>query len=227
MEHFASNSYNIRQDYGRAATSRAQQFRGGFQWMLPRDVQITPFLVARSGAPFDITTGTDLNGDTIYNDRPAFATDPARTTAVPTAFGTFDIAPVTGQAPVPRNYGTSPGFVWLQLRAGKDFHLGPRPKANAVSGSKPGPPADRPWDLNIGVEVHNLTNHNNPGLPVGAIAATPCALASSGGCGCLPGQSACGLVPSPYFGHSLSIANDFSPNTASNRTILLQSSFTF
>jgi len=41
-------------------------------------VRLSPFITARSGAPFNITTGTDLNGDTIFNDRPAFATPAIR-----------------------------------------------------------------------------------------------------------------------------------------------------
>ena len=33
------------------------------------------FVAAHTSTRFDVTTGTDLNGDSIYNDRPAFATD--------------------------------------------------------------------------------------------------------------------------------------------------------
>ena len=223
IDHFTANPYNIRQDYGRSALSQAQQYTGGFQWTLPFGVQVTPFLVAHAGVPFDITTGTDLNGDTVFNDRPAFATDPTRKSVVATGYGSFDVQPTAGQPLVPRNYATSPGFVWLQLQAGKDIHLGPRPAAPAATEGKP-VVQDRPWVLHFGVEVHNLTNHNNPGVPVGALAASPCTAIS---CGCGTGSITCPLAPSPYFGRSLSLADQFSPNTASNRTVFLQTTFSW
>ena len=133
---------------------------------------------------------------------------------------------------MPRNFGTSPGFVWLGLRAGKDLRVGPRPTMAAQGANGPqgkaGTPPDRPWVWNVGVEVNNLTNHNNPGLPVGAIAAQPCVSTGTAPCSCpTGGASGCPLAPSQYFGRSLSLANDFSPITASNRTIRLRTSFTF
>ncbi len=225
---FPSNQYDLRQDYSRAAINRAVSYTGGFTLNLPYDVQMIPFLFAHSGLPFDITTGSDANGDTIYNDRPALAADPSRTSVVNTLLGSFDTAPPPGQKPIGRNQGTSPAYVWLQLRATRDFHLGPRPATAAVGpDGKPAPRPDRPWDLNFGVEVHNLTNHNNPGLPVGVISAQPCGTASTAPCTCGTGVAQCALAPSQFFGHSLSLAPDFSPITASNRTILLQTTFTF
>ncbi len=224
IDEFVSNAYDIRQDYGRAGIDQARAFTGGFEWTLPYAVEITPFLSVHSGAPFDITTGTDLNGDTVYRDRPALSTDSSRSSVVQTAFGNFDVVPVPGRAVLPRNYGTAPGYVWLQLHVSKDFRVGPRPKVRAsatAEGSAPGP--DRPWTLRFGVEVHNLTNHNNPGLPVGVLSAEPCGATNAAAYGCAPGS----LAPSQYFGHSLSLAKDFSSATASNRTILLQSSFSF
>ena len=225
---FPSNQYDVRQDYGRAAIDHTGAYTGGFLWTLPYGIQVSPFLDVRTGLPFDITTGNDSNGDTIYNDRPAFANNVSRASAVPTPLGTFDVAPVAGQVLVPRNAGTAPGYIWLQLRAGKDLHLGPRPASSPVGpDGKPGPRPDRPWDLNFSVEVHNLTNHNNPGLPVGVISAQPCAATpASAVCSCAA-SVACSLAPSQFFGRSLSMAGDFSPITASNRTILLQTSFTF
>ncbi len=224
IDRFPSNEYNLRQDYARAAEERAQSYTGGMQLSLPHSVQITPFLFAHSGAPFDITTGADLNGDTIYNDRPARATDLSRPSVVATSLGNFDVAPAPNQSVLPRNFGTALGFVWLQLQVSKDFHLGPRPKAGG-SGGKAASAPDRPWDLNFAVEVHNVTNHNNPGLPVGSISAQGCSASSATTCECT--AASCPLVPSPYFGRSLSLAGDFSPITASNRTLLLQTTFSW
>ena len=224
VDRFPSNQYNLRQDYARAATDAAQSYSGGLLWSLPLGLQATLGAAAHSGLPFDITTGADLNGDTIYNDRPSPATDLTRASVVRTAFGNFDTAPAAGQSILPRNYGTAPPLVWLDVQLGKDFHVGPRPQA-ASSNGRPAPQPDRPWALGFTVEAQNPINHNNPGLPVGVLGAQPCGSASTAPCTCAVGL--CSLAPSQYFGHSLSLANDFSPNTASNRTIFLKTSFTF
>ena len=70
---FASNSYNISQDYGRAAFDiRNRLFLGGSTG-LPYGIRLSPFLVASTGSPFNISSPYDLNGDSIFNDRPSFA----------------------------------------------------------------------------------------------------------------------------------------------------------
>lgn len=214
VQSFPSNQYDLRIDYGRSADTPAVLYNGGLQFTAPWGLQVTPYLVAHSGMPFNLTTGTDLNGDTLYNDRPAFADGQAPATAVATVLGNFNVQPIPGQTVLPRNYARSPGYAWLQLRVIKDFHLGPLPKTSAAPAGAPAAPPQRPWDLSVSVEVHNLTNRNNPGLPIGVIAAQPAS----------PGST---LVPSAYFGRSLSLAPDFSPVTASNRTILLQTSFSW
>ncbi len=220
---FPSNQYDLRADYARAQNNHLQTLFSAFIWKLPHGFQIEPFLSAHSGAPFNITTGTDLNGDTIFNDRPSFATDLSRPSVVRTAFGNFDTAPITGQRIIPRNYGNSPGYIWLDIQASKSLHIGPRPAMQAARpgpDGKPSPAAgkpDRPWELKFQVEAENVLNHNNPGLPIGVLPS--------------PGEPVCaGLISTSncsYFGKSLSLANDFSPLTSSNRTFLLQSLFTF
>jgi Carboxypeptidase regulatory-like domain/TonB dependent receptor len=204
---FASNSYNIRQDYGRDDSDIAQQFFAGSSINLPYGLAIQPFLSARSGRPFNITTGTDLNGDTIYNDRPAFATDLSRPSVVRTTYGNFDTDPLPTQTIIPYNYGHGPALVWMDLQVSEALHVGPRVAMKAApqpagSTAKPAPHPERPWTLSFSVEAQNLFNHVNPTVPVG-------------------------VLSSPLFGRSLSVANDFSSLTAANRTILLHSTFTF
>ncbi|HEX4154181.1 MAG TPA: TonB-dependent receptor [Acidobacteriaceae bacterium] len=216
---FASNPYDIHQDYGREDNNATQQLFCGFSWNLPRGFSLQPFMSTHSGKPFNITTGTDLNGDTIYNDRPAFATDLSRSSVARTVYGTFDTDPLPTQTIIPYNYGRAPGLIWFDLQASKSFHLGPRPAlassakppsftplaaqgAAAKPASHPAAPPERPWALTFMVEVQNLFNHNNPGPPVG-------------------------VLSSPYFGQSISIASDFSSLTAANRSLSLHASFTF
>ena len=70
---FPMNPYNIREDYGPSAFAVRNRFFVGGSFGAPYGLQISPFLVAASGQPYNITLGQDLNGDSIYNDRPAFA----------------------------------------------------------------------------------------------------------------------------------------------------------
>jgi hypothetical protein len=216
---FVSNSYDIRQDYGRDASDTRQQLFVGGTFNLPYGIGVNPFFSARSGRPFNITTGTDLNGDTIYNDRPAFATDLSRTSVVRTAFGNFDIDPLPSQTVIPYDYGHGPALAWMDLQISEGLHIGPRPAAKVAmrpAGANPvaGPARkpERPWMLSFSVEAQNLFNHTNPGQPVGALS---------------PQYVDGTLVPGKLFGEPLSVATDFSSLTAANRTILLHSTFTF
>ena len=205
---FVSNSYNIRQDYGRDDLETGQSFYTGAALNLRYGLTVQPFVSVRSGRPFDITAGTDLNGDTIFNDRPAFATDLARPSVVRTAYGNFDTAPMPSQTIIPYNYGHGPGLLWVDLQMSEVFHVGPRPamrvapQTAVAADARPVPHTERPWTLSLSVETQNLFNHVNPSQPIG-------------------------VLSSPLFGRSLSVATDFSTLTAANRTVLLHSTFTF
>jgi hypothetical protein len=71
----------------------------------PFGTTLSPFPVARSGAPFNITTRHDNNGDTVFTDRPAFATSPNQPGVEVTPFGVFNPNPASGSAFIPHNYG--------------------------------------------------------------------------------------------------------------------------
>src|SRR6266436_4760031 len=68
---FPSNPFDVSQDYGRASFDiRHRLFFGGTMG-LPYAFRLSPFLVAQSGVPFNITTGQDLYQDSIFNTRAA------------------------------------------------------------------------------------------------------------------------------------------------------------
>jgi hypothetical protein len=203
---FPSNDYNLSADYGRSSWTGQHVYTGG-NLNLPWKINVNTFLGAGSGAPFNITTGTDLNGDTVYNDRPAFATDLTRPSVVKTAYGNFDTSPMPGQKVIPFNYGTAPGYFLMEMAVGKMIPLGRRPATPAVAASagKPAVPAgkgDAPYSLRFGVEAQNVFNTVNPGPPVG-------------------------VLNSPLFGKPLSLNSFFSSNSAANRVLLLTTSFDF
>jgi uncharacterized membrane protein YgcG len=119
------NPYDVEEDYGRAAFDvRHRVFVGG-TWTLPRGFAISPFVVANSGAPFNITLGQDVYGTGVFNARPAFAAPGASgPNIVPTRWGAFDITPSSSETIIPPNYGIGPGQFTVNLRLSKTFGLG-------------------------------------------------------------------------------------------------------
>jgi hypothetical protein len=133
---FPVNQYDLRGEYGDSALDTRQRlFIGGSVNALPWGIRLNPFVVANSGRPFNITTGRDANGDTLFTDRPAFATDLSRTSVRRTPFGDFDLDPQPGSVIIPRNYGRGPGFFAFNLRASKTVGFGEMAAARAVGGA--------------------------------------------------------------------------------------------
>jgi len=150
-----SNPYNFQQDWGRAGWNAGSYFNLIGTLTAPYGVQFSQFLNASSGSPYNLTTGSDRNLDTLPNDRPAFATDLSRPSVVFTRFGAFDTDPLPGQTIVPRNYLTGAPRWNLNLRVSKTFSFGK---------SK-----DR-YTVNFNIDVNNVLNHLNPGGYVGNLA---------------------------------------------------------
>ena len=202
---FPSNSYNLAQDYGRAAQPSQLLFASA-SVQLPFGINSNLYASTQGGVPFNITTGTDLNGDTIYNDRPAFATNPtANSILYKTRYGTFDANPQPGEKIIPINYGNSPNFFFVEMSLDRSFKFGPRPPAPApATGAAAAPAPDPPYSLRLSVEADNLLNHVNPGPPIG-------------------------VLSSPLFGQSVSLNSTFSSGngTAANRIVTLQAAFSF
>jgi hypothetical protein len=138
VSNFASNSYNLTQDYGRASfDARHRLFLGG-SISLPYLFRLSPFMVASSGSPYNITVPDDVNGDSIFNDRPGFVSSttcpknvlPSASSSIYcTPVGTFDAAGVSTGLPIlPINFGTGPSHVVLNLRLSKTFGFGAKAK---------------------------------------------------------------------------------------------------
>ena len=196
-EGFVSNSYNPGADYGRSSNDIRHQATLGSALELPFQLRATTFLTVRSGAPFNITVGQDLNGDSIFNDRPAFATDLTRPSVVSTRFGNFDTSPLSGQTIIPINYGRGPGLFVVNFNLNKTIGFGPAPGNAAAAPAKliPGQKAhkDHRFSLDIGVDGQNLFNQVNLSSPIGTL-------------------------NSPLFGKSIALATG-SGSTGANRIV--------
>ena len=138
---FSSNPYDLGQDYGRAAFDiRHRVFFGGTV-ALPHAFRLSPFLVAQSGPPFNITVPIDLNGTTVLNSRPSFASSLSNPSdVVVTQFGSFNSVPVSGEKIVPINYGTTSPRFTLNVRLSKTFGFGRKPESAPTAGGPGGGP---------------------------------------------------------------------------------------
>ena len=186
---FPSDQYDLHLDYGRAAFDiRQRVFLGGFT-RLPWAFSINPFVIYQSSSPFNIVVGEDLNGDTQFNDRPAFATDQSRSSVYHTKWGVFDAQPIAGQKIIPINYGKGPGLLVANLRLNRRFSFGPKlpdepapgTPANSADAKTPAAPAartpakpqkkeiERRFTLGIGISAQNILNHPNLAQPVGVL----------------------------------------------------------
>jgi hypothetical protein len=241
---FPSNSYNIGADYGRASFDvRNRLFLGG-SLGLPSNFRLSPFMIVNSGSPFNITTTNDLNNDSVFNDRPGLASkatcptvtvSPANSNLYCTPLGTFDANPaspaVPGEKIVPINYATGPTHVAMNLRLTKTFGFGPKTKGPTNNQGQGGPPggggggsrggggprgplfgggpggmpssnSDRRYNLTFGVSARNLFNKVNYGNPSGILA-------------------------SRFFDTPNSLQSGPFSNSAANRRIDLQATFSF
>jgi hypothetical protein len=226
---FPSNPYDLQQDYGRASFDvRNRLFMGG-SIGLPRGFRLSPFLVASSGPPFNITTGTDPYQGNVYNVRPEFGSCPP---GQATKYGCFVTPPVgefPSYTPIPINFSGGPSRFALNFRLSKTFGFGPVVEGGSSGGGagmgggtfgrgpggggRGGPmgrgmdmgggnASNRRFGLTFSANVRNAFNNVNLGMPIGNL-------------------------QSPQFGESNSLAGGPYNSQSANRRIDLQVSFSF
>jgi hypothetical protein len=193
-----ANPYSMTGEYGPAATDIRHRVSLVGTITTKWGIRFNPLVTASTGPPFDITVGHDVYGDTLFNGRPAIATDPNKPGVVATAYGLLDPNPTAGERLLPRNFGRGPGQIMLNMRVGRTFRFG-MVKENAAAantgggvggggggGEQRGTPTSpfgmsgssqgggtstaRRFSLTISMQIRNLTNHTNPGPIIGNIA---------------------------------------------------------
>jgi hypothetical protein len=123
-------------------------------------LRLNPFLIAHSGRPYNIVSGTDLTGDEFINNRPSHA-DASLCTAgqdqyFQTQFGCLNSLPGPGDSLVPMNLGTGPAAVAFNLRLSKTIGIGP--KVESAGGANGGGAGGGP---------HGDHGHGGPGGGLG------------------------------------------------------------
>ena len=98
MFYLPADNFNLAPEWGRSDFDRRHRFSLAGIVQLPYGLKFGTITTIRSGIPFDVTTGSDLNGDGVANDRPAG---------------------------VGRNTGNGPMYSDVDIRISKKFILGP------------------------------------------------------------------------------------------------------
>ncbi|QOY87276.1 TonB-dependent receptor [Paludibaculum fermentans] len=137
---FPVNQYNLTSEYGNAAYDVRHRMMLGGSIRAKWGISFNPFIMASSGSPFNITTGRDNNGDTLFNDRPSFAAAGATgANIVSTAFGVFNLTPGQNDVLIPRNYGRGPAQFTVNLRASRTWGFGERTSGTTTQAGGDGP----------------------------------------------------------------------------------------
>lgn len=224
---FPMNQYDLSQSYGSAPWVTRNRFFVGGSTSLPYGLTFSPFLVFTSGHPYSVTLGQDLNGDSIFNDRPAFASDACITCGQPVK--SDFINPTLGGPIIPVNYYFGPSQFSMNARLSKTFGfgrevegggrgeggggggyhrdhggLGGRGLSGGGGGPRFGGSSGRRFTLEVGVMAHNVFNKVNLGTPVGSLTS-----------------------PDYLFGRSTSLAGGFFNNPSANRRLDLFARFNF
>ena len=112
---------------------------------LPYQIAATTQFDFSDGVPYNITTGTDNNGDGDFTDRPSYASAPGPG-VYKTPYGLMTINTVNGD--VPADVGTMPAVIHLDMNLSRAFALNPKDK-------------DHPRTLTFNARSANLLNHTN------------------------------------------------------------------
>jgi hypothetical protein len=235
---FLSNSYDPMADYGRSVFDVRNRVLIAGSIEVPHGFRLSPFIIINSGAPFNVTTGQDNNGDSIFNDRPILVSSATCATAVIngtvycTPVGTFNTA-ITGTTPfaglLPINYGQGPGNATVNLRLSKTFGFGHEKKGGGVGGGG----GDRGPRMGPGLGGRGLSGGGGGmgGIFGGASTNRTYNLTFSiMGRNLLnslnPGPPV-GNLSSPFFGQSIAIAGGPFSSASANRRVDLQVMFSF
>ena len=144
-------------EYARSTGNGLWNVFGNSTFTLPEKIQLSGNFNAFGGAPYNITTGFDNNGDGNFNDRPQYAA-PGTPGAVSTPYGLLVASGGTGV--FPRNKGVMPWVFYLDSNIQRTFTLTRNPKA------------EHQQTLQLNIRSSNLLNHTNV-TQVGGVLGSP------------------------------------------------------
>lgn len=220
---FPSVAQNPGFDYGRATFGIRHRVVFIESFTAPHGMVFASLLAAQSGTPYNLTIGDDLTGNNQFNARPAYGACGAAG-VITTQYGCLDTDPSgKDERVIPYGIGIGPANAVYHVRISKVIGIGPRlktegegqtftPGNGGVGGrgiGSGGPSirldaaAPRRYNLTLVAGANNVLNMVNLGTPNG-------------------------VLLSPLFNKTQSLAGgQFGSPVSGNRSIFLQSTFTF
>ena len=151
-----ADSYNLAGEWGPAAGVPHHIFSSIINTTVRKNLRVGLTTTARTGTPYNITTGRDDNGDTVFNDRPHGVTrNTATTKGMWDMGGRVSYAFGFGNRPAGGGIGGGPTVVIQRVGAVG----GSGDMLNAIGG---GGAEDKRVRFELFVSAQNLLNHVNP-----------------------------------------------------------------
>lgn len=191
---FPAYSYDITDEFSDSSRDTRHTFFLVGSIKVPFGISLSPFIIARSASPFDITSGRDFNGDSIFNDRPTFGQLADACVLNGLTASWCNVSGFDPNQTISRNFGRGSSSLTINLSANKTFGFGGTSAAPTADtsgdqrrgmggggrgghggggrggfGGFGGGGERKPYNLTVGVRVNNLFNTNNVNNPVGNI----------------------------------------------------------
>ncbi len=178
-EGLPANPYNLRAEWGPSTWGDVRhRLAIGGSIHLPGHWTASPFVVANSGTPYNITTGLDPQQTGFPSARPALVASPCdqQGDVYAAGLGCFQLSPPPGAAVIGRNYGRGPADVNVALRVARTWQFGPEGRSGTPEngGEHAGPAAEifatgatRQYQVTLSATTLNALNTANFAPPDG------------------------------------------------------------
>jgi len=187
-EGIPADPYNLRAEWGPSTYGDVRhRMVVGATLNLPGHFSVSPFVVANSGVPYNITSGLDPDDTGFPAARPAL---PAGVSAAgcqgsnlvyESGFGCFNLRPAPGTPTIGRDYGLGPANWNVALRVSRTWSFGREGRGAATSAidgnshgngppigmAEPPPATARRYNLTLSASTLNAMNHPNFAPPDG------------------------------------------------------------
>ena len=189
-----SNPFNFAQDWGRSSLDITNNFFLGGSLTAKWGLRFSPFIIAHTGSPFNLTTGTDLFLDNTATARPSYISVAPPLSTPPVQYLTYlNSQPALGGGVVARNFLTGPGFLGVNLRVSKTWGFGTTKFAGPSGGSRGGggggggrggggfggmggggprgggETTQHRYNATVSLNARNILNHENVNSPTGVM----------------------------------------------------------
>src|SRR5271165_4209386 len=181
-----ADQWNDHIEYSRSSLDIENRLFLGGSITTWKAIRLSPFIVARTGGPFNIITGNIDPITGLVTIRPGVATGPG-TTCTPSPYGCLDPTQVATETMLERNAGNGPPSFSLNLRLSRTWGFGTTKFAGMVGGARAsqgggrGPGGrgmgggfgdtltEHRYNLTLSISARNVLNNVNLNQPIGAL----------------------------------------------------------